>query len=79
MFHNLDGNGYHNVVAKPPFEGKPQSFADLSTLMSRMWISFIVHGDPNKSGGMFSLKSSVDLVTNSDDSRQSQLAQVHIR
>jgi len=51
VFHNLNGDGYHNVVAVPPFEGKPQRFTNLSTLMSRMWISFIVHGDPNKSEG----------------------------
>jgi triacylglycerol lipase len=51
VFHNLNGDGYKNAVAVPPFEGKPESYRELSTLMSRMWISFIVHGDPNYSGG----------------------------
>jgi carboxylesterase type B len=53
VFHNLEGVGYQNAVAVPPFKGKPESYTQLSTLMSRMWISFIVDGDPNNSGGEF--------------------------
>jgi len=63
VFHNLNGDGYRNVVAKPPFEGKPQTFTDLSTMMSRMWISFIINGDPNKCEGNFSSISGIDIVT----------------
>ncbi|KAH8591288.1 Alpha/Beta hydrolase protein [Bisporella sp. PMI_857] len=50
VFYNLEGDGYKNVVAVPPFEGKPESYSQLARLMSRMWISFIVDGDPNNSG-----------------------------
>jgi carboxylesterase type B len=51
VFHNLNGDGYQNAVAVPPFEDEPESYTQLSTLMSRMWASFVVHGDPNHSGG----------------------------
>ena len=51
VFHNLNGEGYNNSVAVPPFENTPESYTQASTLISRMWISFIVDGDPNNSGG----------------------------
>jgi carboxylesterase type B len=47
VFHNIAGNGYNNVVAVPPFEGKPESYVQAATLISRSWINFIVNGDPN--------------------------------
>jgi triacylglycerol lipase len=51
VFHNIAGNGYNNSVAVPPFEGMPESYIQAATLMSRSWVSFIVNGDPNYSGG----------------------------
>ncbi|KAM3075159.1 hypothetical protein ACMFMG_007388 [Clarireedia jacksonii] len=50
VFYNIKGEGYMNAVAKNPFEGEPESFERLARLMSRMWISFVVDGDPNNSG-----------------------------
>jgi len=47
VFHNLEGLGYNNSVAVDPFENKPQTYQRLATIMSRMWVSFIVDGDPN--------------------------------
>ncbi len=49
VFHNIAGDGYHNSVAVPPFEGKPESYVQAATLISRNWVSFIVNGDPNYS------------------------------
>lgn len=46
VFNNLDGLGY----ADNPFQGEPQTYADLSQLMSRMWASFIHDGNPNGHG-----------------------------
>lgn len=51
VFHNIAGNGYNNSVAVPPFERMPESYIQAATLMSRSWVSFIVNGDPNYSGG----------------------------
>jgi carboxylesterase type B len=51
VFHNLQGQGYNNSVAVDPFANKPSTFERLATIMSRMWISFIVAGDPNMSNG----------------------------
>ena len=51
VFHNIAGDGYNNSVAVPPFEGKPESYVQAATLMSRSWVSFIVNGDPNYSEG----------------------------
>ncbi|KAG4033740.1 hypothetical protein MFRU_004g02430 [Monilinia fructicola] len=50
VFHNTEGEGYKTVVSKDPFEGKPESFLELAKIMSRMWISWVVHGDPNLAG-----------------------------
>lgn len=47
VFHNLNGVGYHYGA---PFNGTPPSYAALSTMMTSMWASFIVDGDPNSSG-----------------------------
>ncbi|PQE04776.1 hypothetical protein CJF30_00004557 [Rutstroemia sp. NJR-2017a BBW] len=50
VFHNIRGEGYMNAVAVNPFEGEPETFVRLATMMSRMWISFVVDLDPNNSG-----------------------------
>lgn len=55
VFHDVIGLGYNNSVSVDPFVGKPDTLGQLATMMSRMWVSFIVHGDPNYSGGMFRL------------------------
>ncbi|KAI1082040.1 carboxylesterase family protein [Whalleya microplaca] len=52
VFHDIAGDGFPGTgsppyFSDPPFEDRPQSFADLSTLMSRMWVSFVADGDPN--------------------------------
>ncbi|KAJ6018662.1 hypothetical protein N7522_000729 [Penicillium canescens] len=44
VFHNLAGLGYHYGK---PFAGVPQSYIDLSSLMTSMWASFIHDLDPN--------------------------------
>lgn len=44
--HNIHGQGY----TVPPMAGMPESYVDLSDLMSRMWISFINSGNPNHHG-----------------------------
>ena len=46
VFLNLDGVGYA-PVAKNPFEGLPQSYADLARLMDSDWVSFVHDLDPN--------------------------------
>lgn len=46
VFNNLNGLGY----AENPFAGEPQTYTDLSNLMSRMWASFIHDGNPNGHG-----------------------------
>ncbi|TGO78207.1 hypothetical protein BELL_0075g00250 [Botrytis elliptica] len=47
VFNNTGGIGYENVVSQNPFEGEPETFDELAVMMSGMWISFIVNGDPN--------------------------------
>ncbi|KAF7714483.1 Carboxylic ester hydrolase [Penicillium ucsense] len=44
VFNNIAGRGYHYGK---PFAGVPQSYIDLSDMMSTMWISFIHDLDPN--------------------------------
>jgi triacylglycerol lipase len=44
VFHNIAGLGYHSGK---PFAGVPQSYIDLSTMMTSMWASFIHDLDPN--------------------------------
>lgn len=51
VFHNILGVGYDNAVASPPFAGAPQTYVQTSTIMSRMWASFISDLDPNNNGG----------------------------
>lgn len=53
VFHDITGLGYNNSVAVDPYAGEPGTFERLATMMSRMWVSFIVNGDPNYSGGTF--------------------------
>lgn len=52
VFLNLMGVGYI-PAATPPFQGKGQSYADLSRLMDSSWISFVHDLDPNsfRNGG----------------------------
>ncbi|KAE8366167.1 Alpha/Beta hydrolase protein [Aspergillus caelatus] len=44
VFNNIEGLGYHYGK---PFEGMPESYSQLSTLMASMWASFIHDLDPN--------------------------------
>lgn len=44
VFNNVAGLGYHYGK---PFDGVPQSYFDLSSLMTSMWASFIHDLDPN--------------------------------
>lgn len=44
VFNNVEGLGYHYGL---PFAGVPQSYYDLSSLMTSMWASFIHDLDPN--------------------------------
>ena len=48
---NLEGLGYNNSVAVDPFENKPPTYQRLAAIMRRMWVSFIVNGDPNTNNG----------------------------
>ncbi|KAH7491187.1 Lipase 1 [Phytophthora ramorum] len=50
VFYNLLGDGYNNSVATDPFLNKPESYKQLARVMTRMWASFIVHGNPNENG-----------------------------
>ncbi|KAH6668380.1 triacylglycerol lipase [Halenospora varia] len=50
MMYNINGEGYHNVVAADPFENKPETYVGVARMMTRMWASFIVDLDPNNSG-----------------------------
>lgn len=45
--YSIEGEGYE-PVRKPPFEGKPESYRELATLMSGDWVSFVARGDPNE-------------------------------
>ncbi|KAH8732265.1 Alpha/Beta hydrolase protein [Phaeosphaeriaceae sp. PMI808] len=46
VFLNLEGTGYA-PIATPPFQGKPESYRDLSRFMSSNWVSFVHDLDPN--------------------------------
>ncbi|KAJ5617113.1 hypothetical protein N7537_002227 [Penicillium hordei] len=46
MFYNILGLGY----AESPFANMPASYKELSNIMSRYWVNFIVDGDPNGAG-----------------------------
>lgn len=52
VFHNLQGGGYNTSVAVDPLANEPPTYDHLADIMSRMWVSFIVDGDPNGSNGM---------------------------
>ena len=53
VFHNIHGQGYPDInppyFGPNPFANKPESYIQLSDLMSKMWISFIHDGNPNYS------------------------------
>jgi triacylglycerol lipase len=51
VFDNTQGLGYETVVAEDPFADEPATFDELAKIMSSMWVSFVVDGDPNHSGG----------------------------
>lgn len=51
VFDNTQGLGYETVVAENPFADEPATFDELAKIMSSMWVSFVVEGDPNYSGG----------------------------
>lgn len=53
VFNNTEGLGYDTAVAKNPFENAPEALLQLAAIMSRMWVSFIVDGDPNTGSGKF--------------------------
>jgi carboxylesterase type B len=57
VFHNVHGYGFPNIdppyFGPDPFANRPQSFFDLATLMSRMWVSFINDRNPNFHGRAF--------------------------
>lgn len=46
VFHNIDGVGYE----VSPFEGAPESYYELAKIVSRAWVGFFNHMDPNKGG-----------------------------
>lgn len=48
VFHNIAGLGYHYGN---PFAGVPQSYIDLSSRMTSMWVSFIHDLDPSPALG----------------------------
>ncbi|KAJ5741187.1 triacylglycerol lipase [Penicillium malachiteum] len=50
VLDNTKGVGYKTAVAEDPFTDEPPTFFKLATIMSRMWVSFIVNQYPNYSG-----------------------------
>lgn len=48
VFDNTGGLGY--APNAKPFTNAPQSYYDLAELMSKMWVSFAVEGNPNGHG-----------------------------
>jgi hypothetical protein len=48
VFGNLDGVGYD-----PNLFGSSRRYREVAKLMNRMWVSFVVDGDPNIHGGEF--------------------------
>ncbi|KAK2007572.1 carboxylesterase [Colletotrichum eremochloae] len=52
VFDNTDGLGYETAVSVDPFADKPASYKRLANVMSRMWVAFVVDGDPNRNGGV---------------------------
>ncbi|KAL8340747.1 hypothetical protein RB601_006717 [Gaeumannomyces tritici] len=51
VFNNTRGLGYDTAVATNPFAGAPPTFGALADVMSRMWVGFVVAGDPNAHRG----------------------------
>ncbi|MCJ1391585.1 hypothetical protein MMC18_004449 [Xylographa bjoerkii] len=48
VFYNIEGYGYNaEHSSTPPFQDKPQSYIDLSRLMTSSWASFVYDQDPN--------------------------------
>ncbi|KAM0281666.1 hypothetical protein ACHAQH_003397 [Verticillium albo-atrum] len=74
VFNNVAGRGY----AANPFEGRPETYAELADLMSKMWVSFIHGSDPNVDSVQwpaYSGSSPKNLVfdTNSDNLRYTEV------
>jgi len=60
VFYNTMGLGYPQNLNPNPLEGpQRQKYIEVAQLMSRMWISFVNFGDPNKvlGGESFVLRS----------------------
>ena len=52
VFHNTMGLGYPQNLNPNPLGGlQREKYLEISQLMSRMWISFVNFGDPNKQLG----------------------------
>lgn len=51
VFNNVNGEGYDTAITVNPFEGMPDTFPQLANIMSRMWVSFFTHRDPNFNKG----------------------------
>ena len=47
VLDNTEGHGYHLPIHPRPFHDKPESYFRLSKFISRSWVSFFVHHDPN--------------------------------
>lgn len=62
VMYNLEGLGYLNEIATPPFEGKPERYTTAARMMSRMWASFIVDLDPNNAVGGRMMCSDLELA-----------------
>ena len=77
VFHNLEGLGYNNSVSVDPFADKPQTYQQLATIMSRMWVSFIVDRDPNTNNGMFLFQLFRLLLNHTPYSYLDLLAKLH--
>lgn len=55
VMYNIQGLGYPAAHFENPFANKPLTYVEMARLMSRMWISFVVTGDPNNSGGEYKI------------------------
>jgi carboxylesterase type B len=47
VFDNTKGIGYNLPVHPLPFKGKDESYSELAKFISRSWVSFFIHHDPN--------------------------------
>jgi len=47
VFDNTKGIGYNLPVHPLPFKGKDDTYSKLANFISRSWVSFFIHHDPN--------------------------------